>query len=495
MGSFRKMAEYLYRLPHEEYGLAKPVSGAINYLIDSYFAKLQQLTPAVDMGPQPPLDPSSDIKEKWLGCEIHKCLVIHQDFPSFSRSLNAHAFAMLFAPYGGEMADYKIVSFLDSYEWKGLIKGSYEWRLQQEGIQISPLECRTLPIYGTFFVLQKSTGKKLVVKIDLCYESMGCKFTVSASPTDKGAAEKFLVDLNASRTANDIYFKQVLSFEKSALNFCPVTDTKWADIILKPEIKEAVILNSIDLLGNSESLSNVGLTPARNILLISPPGMAKTTIFRAISNESKDRNTVIWCTGKSIKTADDVTSLFDAARSLAPCIIMIEDMDLFGRDRSSGIYEDANHVLNEFLACLDGTSENSGVVVMASTNDVASMDEALVNRPGRFDVKLEMPLPDESDRLKMMGAFCRQYNANCVGADVEDTIKSLIGLTEGMTGAYVKDLIKTAVIRAVSKKQIDDDGSVMITSDDLLTAVHQILKNFEIGKKAKKHHQILESGI
>lgn len=491
MNRLRKTAAYLAKISESEYGgLPRTFGSIINYALDSYFHKLSQLNPPIEIGPMPPADIIADLKEKWLGCEVHKCLVINENLPAFARSLNAYGFAMLFFPFGGEMAPYQIIPFLDAYEWKNLIKGHYDFTLQQESIRVSLNDCITLPVYGTFFVEERSTKKRMIVNIDLCVNSMGCKFTVTSSPKDKSVAEKFLGNLLASRTANDIYYKKCLTFDGGSLDFCEVSPTTWDEIILRSDIKEAICHNTTEILGNCDAFASIGLTPSRNVLLISPPGMAKTSIFRAVSNQSYGVNTVIWCTGKSIQQAQDVTGLFEAARSLSPCIIMIEDMDLFGSDRSRSMYAGSNHILNEFLACLDGTKENSGVVVMASTNDVASMDEALVNRPGRFDVKLEMPLPNATDRHQMIQVFCKQYKAEYSEPSIKDALKNIIGLTDGLTGAYIKDLVKCAVIRAVSHHQINEDGCVSLKSDDLLFAANQIMKNFEIGKKAKKHHEL-----
>lgn len=484
MNAIRKVSSYFTRLPEAGYpSLPKSAADLVNYALDSWFAKLQSMRKA-ETGPIPPLDPTSDIKEKWLECEIHKCISLNRDYPAYAKSLNAHAFAMLFEPYGGELASYRIIPFLDSYEWKNLIKNSYEWRLQQETIRVSPKDSMTLPVYGTFFVVSKLTGDKLVVKIDLCYESMGCRITVISSPSAKKTCEQFLQDLDASRQANDIYYKQCLTFVKECLDFCSVMPTSWDNIILKSHLKDSIHANTVGILNNVDKLHRLGMTPARNLMLISPPGMAKTTVFRAITNDVVGKVTVIWCTGKSIQSSSDVTSLFQAARSLSPCIIFIEDVDLFGRER---LASSDSHVLNEFLACLDGMQENSGVVVMASTNDIASMDEAFV-RPGRFDVKIEVPHPDAEDRIQMLQSFLNGYHATFDKSVTKDALKNVVDLTNGLTGAYIKDLVKTAVIRAVAADRVSPDHtSVSLSADDLSSAAEQIIKNYEIGKRVKTH--------
>ncbi len=178
--------------------------------------------------------------------------------------------------------------------------------------------------------------------------------------------------------------------------------------------------------------------------------------------------------------------MFEAARSLAPCIIFIEDMDLFGGDRSM-VGRD-NSLLNEFLAQLDGAQANSGVVIMASTNDIESMDEALINRPGRFGVKVEIPFPDDADRRLMLRKFLAALNVVPDQSVTADTVKSVIDMCDGFTGDYVKSVVEAAVIRAVAAGR-SDGGKVTVSSDDLIAAVEQALQNYRIGQKSRKHIQ------
>lgn len=482
MSLARKASSYLGSLAPQGYGVAQNVSSAVNYLIDSWFAKLDERAAKAPPPPWFPADPHVHIRELWLGCKLHKAVTLNRVYPAFSKAHTAFAFSKLFGPDGA----YELVPFLDQYEFRESLTGHYSYRVQSEQLPIDlGVQC-TLPVFGTFFVRLKGTQTQLLVNLDLCFESPACVITVMAAPDCQSMVEGFFAEMQASLAAHDIYYKRCLSFERGKLDFAGVTPTRWDDVVLKAEIKDQIRKNTVDILANMGELQSLDLCPNQNAILISPPGMAKTTIFRAISCEAGDSMTRIWCTGKSIESSGHVTMLFEAARALAPCIVFIEDMDLFGRDR--GAFGHDGHVLNEFLACLDGAVANNGVVVMASTNDIASMDEALVDRPGRFDVKIEMPFPDKADRSAMLASFLRGYHAKLDRASVtEDAWKILVDMTDGLTGAYIRLLAKMAVIRAVAEGR-SSEGAALVRADDLNAAADQVMKNHAIGKRAKKHH-------
>jgi len=474
-----RLAKYLSGLSSEEYGIPSQIAAVINFAADSYFKKIEELhsrRPVDDS----PADPKTHVKEMWLGCDIHKAVTLNRTYPLFAKAKNAWAFAKMF-----ETGGYKIVPFIDSYRWKDVVKGSYEYRVQQEALQVGPDTTATLPIYGTHFVVDKA-GTHFVVHVDFGYEANACTVSIMAAPTKQAEAEKFLVDLDMSIEENDIYFGKCLSFLRGSLGFTKVRQTGWDDIVLKTDVIQEIRDNSIGVIDNMDKLASLGMVPSRNMILISPPGMAKTTIFRAISAEV-EQATRIWCTGKSVQDSSDVTSLFEAARSLAPCIMFIEDMDLFGRSRGQ-LSGHESHVLNEFLACLDGIHQNSGVIIMASTNDIQSMDEALVDRPGRFDVKIEIPHPDAVDRSQMLTLFLRRVNARPDDSITKETLKTVVELTDGLTGAYIKELANATVIRAVARGNFVQ-GGVLFGADDLNAAAEQVVRNYRIGKAARKKMQ------
>lgn len=492
MGLARRIvASYLPSLRPEGYGLDAGATGVINYLLDSWFAKVDERNRAAMRDEKPyPVDLSSHIRELWLStperpCEIHECVNLNQSFPGYAKALHAWAFTRLFPQFGGS-GPYDMVPFLDSYPYKEALKSSVEFRIQSEQMNVSPDMVATLPVFGTFFVRHRVSGVQLVVSVDLCYRSVDCAFTVSANPVHKAEAEAFFDDLRASMRVNDIYSKQCLGFHKGVLDFMSVSPTSWSEIILKADVKEVIRDNSTRFLARMDDVAALGMVPNRNVILISPPGMAKTTMFRATSNEMDGVATRIWCTGKSIRYPEHVTSLFEAARSLSPCIVFIEDMDLFGGERS--VSRDSS-VLNEFLAQLDGAQANAGIVVMASTNDIDSMDEALINRPGRFSTKVEIPLPDDEDRAAMLHSFMSGMHVRPGENLTSETIKNVVDLTAGFTGDYLKEVVKSAVIRCVSEGR-GQGGTALVSGDDLIKATKQVLDNFRIGKRAKKHHQM-----
>jgi hypothetical protein len=489
-GLLKRTASYLGKLQEQEYGVTPVLSGAVNYLLDSYFAKIDARMAAMDRGPEIPYDPVGYLKELWLGCEIHQAVTLNEKRPAWMKGQMAYAFWCLFT---GESSTYDAVPFIDSYAFKEAVKGVYALRIQSAMLPIALGKSMKLPVFGTFFVKDRGTGQQILVNVDFVHDDpYSCNLTVMSSPGSAEAAENFLAAVAQSLVANDIYHRQCLTFTKGYLDFTAVTKTAWGGIILKPQIKDVIRQNTVCVLNNMDALASINLCPNRNTLLISPPGMAKTSIFRAISHELEQQMTRIWCTGKSIEYAEHVTALFSAARSLAPCILFIEDMDLFGADRSSGL--SSQSVLNEFLACLDGAQENFGVVVVASTNDFSCMDEALVNRPGRFDVKVEIPFPDEEERHKMLVTFFDSYRSGPDQTVTPEIWKNVIGMTDGFTGAYMRDVAKSCVIRAVDAGCFDG-ACVTFSADHLIAAAEQSMRNYQLGKRAKKHHVDLEASV
>ena len=479
-GMKRFASAYIAKLKESEYAVPPPVANIVNYVLDSWWAKLD-VRNREDPRPWSPNDPHSHVRELWLQCDLYKCISLNRTYPSWAKCLNAYAFWCLFE---GPTSSYAIVPFIDTYEFRDLIKGSYQYRIQSEMISIALGKQVRLPIFGNFFIECKGTNVRLFVSLDLAYDSPSCCITVMVAPENAKHAEQFLKDMDASIEANDIYYKKCLSYERGNIDFYAVSPTSWSSIIMKEDLKENIRQNTVGVLENMEVLSGIGMCPNRNLMLISPPGMAKTMTFRAISCEIEGAMTRIWCTGKSIEYPEHVTKLFEAARALAPCVIFTEDIDLIGGDRSSS--RDPR-VLNELLQCLDGAQENAGVVVIASTNDVTSIDEALSARPGRFDVKIEIPLPDATDRREMLNKFFLGYHANFDPSVTKDTIKTVIDMTDGLTGDYMKNLAKTSVVRAVADGSCDGKN-VVINSDHITGAADQAMKNFAIGKRAKRHH-------
>ncbi|KKL11687.1 hypothetical protein LCGC14_2543280 [marine sediment metagenome] len=237
-----RVAAYLSRLPEKEYGVPGPLASAVNYFLDSYLGKIDEraeLARQRDKYVPPDLD--VHLKELWLGCEIHTAISLNRSYPSFARSLNAWAFTRLFKQWAGPSAPYEIVPLMDSYEYKDYLKGNRAYRIQSEQMNISLDEAATLPVYGTFFIRDVSTGAHLIVSIDLCYYDMACSFTVLSHSHGMQHAEKFFFDLQLSMKENDIYFQKCLSFIRGNLDFHGIISTSWDEVIMKDDLKTEIV--------------------------------------------------------------------------------------------------------------------------------------------------------------------------------------------------------------------------------------------------------------
>jgi len=240
----------------------------------------------------------------------------------------------------------------------------------------------------------------------------------------------------------------------------------WRNVILPTEIKDEILLNIIFPLANKKLCKRHQIPWRRGVLLGGEPGTGKTLISKVLCN-LLDKVTVLWVTSESIDDANDVRVLFKAARFFAPTLMIMEDIDFFGRDRAI----ERSPVIGELLNQLDGNSPNEGVFILASSNRPGLLDKALANRPGRLDVKIEVKLPNLENRLKMIKLFSK-------GKKLVPNIdlQSIANQTEDFTGAHLKEVLVYAALHTIKNKE------AYIKQESLNKAIKRLRgKNHRVG--------------
>ncbi|KAI2809749.1 ATP-dependent zinc metalloprotease yme1l1 [Blomia tropicalis] len=218
----------------------------------------------------------------------------------------------------------------------------------------------------------------------------------------------------------------------------------------KQELKEIV-----EFLKNPEKFSTLGGKLPKGVLLVGPPGTGKTLLARAVAGEAgvpffhaagPEFDEILVGQG-----ARRVRDLFATAKQKAPCVIFIDEIDSVGAKRTNSVLHPyANQTINQLLTEMDGFRQNEGVIVLGATNRRDDLDKALI-RPGRFDVEIQVPLPDFEGRKEIISLYLDKIKySNNVDIDV------LARGTTGFTGADLENMINQAALRAA----IDGHNSV-----------------------------------
>jgi cell division protease FtsH len=264
---------------------------------------------------------------------------------------------------------------------------------------------------------------------------------------------------------------QAMNFGKSKarVQMEPQTQVTFGDVAgieqAKLELSEVV-----DFLKNADRFTAVGAKIPKGVLLVGPPGTGKTLLARAVAGEAgvpffsiSGSEFVEMFVGVG---ASRVRDLFEQAKSNAPCIVFIDEIDAVGRQRGAGLgggNDEREQTLNQLLTEMDGFEGNTGIIIIAATNRPDVLDAALL-RPGRFDRQVVVDRPDFAGRLEILNVHAR---GKTLSKDVD--LEKIARRTPGFTGADLSNLLNEAAILAARRNLTE------IAMDEVNDAIDRVL--------------------
>ena len=259
------------------------------------------------------------------------------------------------------------------------------------------------------------------------------------------------------------------------------TGIKFSDVAGEDEAKE-LLTELVDYLHNPEKYTEIGASLPKGALLVGPPGTGKTLLAKAVAGEANvpffsisGSEFVEMFVGMG---AAKVRDLFKQANEKAPCIVFIDEIDTIGKKRDgqfAGANDEREQTLNQLLTEMDGFDSSKGVVILAATNRPDSLDPALL-RPGRFDRRIPVELPDLKGREEILKVHARKIK---ISDDVN--FSDIAKAAPGASGADLANIVNEAALRAVR------DGRKFATQADLEESIEVVIAGYQ------KKNQVLST--
>ncbi|MDO5045832.1 AAA family ATPase [Campylobacter sp.] len=330
-------------------------------------------------------------------------------------------------------------------------KGGHKYSIVKDGIDMNKLVQKVpVEVKKEYPIIQEILAVLFLVGLGYGFLFFYTKFKLKQKANEK-SGEKI--------TAHDVenIFAGSVMPAISNVSFSDVAGIK--DV--KFELSEIV-----DFLKNPTKYKQFGIKMPKGVLMIGPPGVGKTLVAKAVAGEANVP--FFYQSGAAFVQiyvgmgAKRVRELFLKAKAYAPSIIFIDEIDAVGKVRGGSRNDEREATLNQLLTEMDGFEDNSGVIVIAATNRIEMIDEALL-RSGRFDRRIYLSMPDFADRVEILKSYLKDKSCS---ANVEDIAK----ISVGFSGAALATLVNEAAINALrnNKGTIDFSDFESVLSKVLL---------------------------
>ena len=292
---------------------------------------------------------------------------------------------------------------------------------------------------------------------------------------DRDVTDQFLTRVHQRMAQLSILRGQVISFAAddfsyhaagAGLNFLGRPEVTAAEVILPEGVRERVVRHVVGIGEQREVLRQAGQHLKRGVLLYGPPGTGKTHLVRHLLSQTSG-TTAVLLSGRTLGLLNDATAL---ARAAQPAIVVLEDCDLVAEHRGG----ETNAALFETLEAMDGLAADADITFILTTNRADLLERALVERPGRVDLAVEIAKPDHEGRERLF----RLYAADLLAAGQlsERAVHTAAARTEGVTASFTKELIRRCVLNAALAGRAPEDADVSHALDEMLSDAESLTR-------------------
>lgn len=419
--------------------------------------------------------PVREMLDRHLGEDCSKLPVVAETHPPYDHVNLQVAFdAYLSEPgraheliglTGQQRRWMSLADLVASAHHSGVAIGSVDYA----NLPIGPEDTLACVAFGVYLI--EDHGTKLAALVRQGNEDMGpgnVDVTVEVVCRDREAARAMLAELRRLVVERNVFRRQVISFGESRMGHVTIGPIVFhhrarleRDAIVLPEgLLDQVERQVFGIAEQRDRLRAAGQHVKRGLLLHGPPGTGKTLTARYVAGKALD-HTVVVLTGGGLGMVRPASSL---ARMLQPSIVILEDIDLVAQHRTYS--EFGNPLLFDVLNEMDGIEEDADVTFLLTTNRADLLEPALAARPGRVDLAVAIPLPDDEARLRLLELYARGVELRL------SDLGSVVTATAGVTASFMKELVRKAALRAALR---DAGEPIAVTDPDLEGALEELL--------------------